>query len=207
MPRSKGESRNVPLARGISALSKSKMFTVSHKQHHAKKGGAAKDTAKAAAPASKFYPADQDPKPLHRNFKPKAAKLRASITPGTVLVLLAGAFRGCRVVFLKQLPSGLLLVTGPMKLNGCPLRRVNQAYVIATSAKVDVSGVEVPASINDAAFKKDKSGASTGVSDEKKAAQKAVDTAILSKLDDITKAYLKAKFTLTKNDKPHALKF
>lgn len=94
-----------------------------------------------------------------------------------------------------------------MKLNGCPLRRVNQAYVIATSAKVDVSGVEVPASINDAAFKKDKSGASTGVSDEKKAAQKAVDTAILSKLDDITKAYLKAKFTLTKNDKPHALKF
>lgn len=56
MPRSKGESRNVPLARGISALSKSKMFTVSHKQHHAKKGGAAKDTAKAAAPASKYVP-------------------------------------------------------------------------------------------------------------------------------------------------------
>ena len=32
---------------------------------------------------------------------------------------------------------------GPFKINGVPLRRVNQSYVIGTSTKVDVSGVNV----------------------------------------------------------------
>ena len=37
-------------------------------------------------------------------------------------------------------------------MNGVPLRRVNQAYVIATSTKVDVSSVSVPAHIDDSYF-------------------------------------------------------
>lgn len=43
---------------------------------------------------------------------------------------------------------------GPFKVNGVPLRRVNQAYVIATETKVDISGVNVSENINDAYFKK-----------------------------------------------------
>ncbi len=36
----------------------------------------------------------------------------------------------------------MLLVTGPFKVNGVPLRRVNARYVIATSAKVELKGID-----------------------------------------------------------------
>ena len=67
---------------------------------------------------------------------------RSTLQPGTVLILLAGRFRGKRVVLLKTLDQGVLLVTGPFKVNGVPLRRVNSRYVIATSLKVDLAGID-----------------------------------------------------------------
>merc|ERR1712216_1123308 len=113
-------------------------------------------TKKVKAPT--FYPADDVPVkvPSSRELASKGvAKLRKSITPGTVLILLAGRFRGRRVVFLKQLPSGLLLVSGPYQVNGIPLRRVNQAYCITTSVTIDIKGADV-SKVDDAFFARTK---------------------------------------------------
>merc|ERR1712238_336287 len=141
----------------------------------------------------------------------KATKLKKSITPGSVLILLAGRFRGRRVVFLKQLESGLLLVTGPYAVNGIPLRRVNQKFCIATSLKVDLKVSDVSA-VNDQYFARDaqskkKSDSSVfaadkqsvGMSEDKKAGQKKMDANIVKSLNTDVKSYLKARFSLSAN--------
>ncbi|KAJ7949119.1 60S ribosomal protein L6 [Quillaja saponaria] len=222
--------RNPDLVRGIGKYSRSQMY---HKRGlwaiKAKNGGVfprhdAKptDTTVAVKPP-KFYPADDVKKPLVNKRKPKPTKLRASVTPGTVLIILAGRFKGKRVVFLKQLPSGLLLVTGPFKINGVPLRRVNQSYIIATSTKVDVSGVNVE-KYDDKYFakevqKKKKKGEGeffeadkeekNVIPVEKKDDQKAVDSALIKSIEGVPelKAYLGARFSLKAGMKPHELVF
>merc|ERR1712144_142493 len=189
-------------------------------------------TPASKAPASntrapKFYGINTQKKVSRKTNT--TARLRSSITPGTVLILLAGRFRGKRVVFLKQLPSGLLLVSGPFKINGVPLRRINQAYVIATSTKVDISSVTVDDKINDAYFTKEASKRSKGSekeffgADGKKGAaaekkefpadksgdQKSVDKALLgaiNKTENLAK-YLGSTFSLSKGQYPHQMQF
>jgi large subunit ribosomal protein L6e len=115
-----------------------------------------------------------------------------------------------------------LLVSGPFKINGVPLKRVNQAYVIATSTSVDLSSVKLPATINDAYFAKDKSAAAKGeekffeneskaaiVSDSRKKDQATVDSALLKVVakTPLLKQYLNAKFSLTNKDRPHSMVF
>lgn len=185
-----------------------------------------KKAAKAAAPTGKsarYYPADDVPRPKHsRAKKHNPPRVRASLAPGTVCILLSGRFRGKRVVCLKNLESGLLLVTGPFKINGVPLRRVNQVYVIGTSTKIDVSGVDV-SGIDDAYFARVTPDSEEGeeqffandeakpavVSDQRKADQKKVDAAVLKSVNAIPlmKNYLGSKFSLGKHDRPHKMIF
>lgn len=44
---------------------------------------------------------------------------------------------------------------GPFKVNGVPMRRVAQSYVIATQTSVDISGVTLPEKLNDDYFKRE----------------------------------------------------
>lgn len=114
--------------------------------------------------------------------------------------------------------SRLFLLAGPYVINGVPLRRVNQAYVIATSTKVNIAKVAVPASVDDAFFKAEKKHIGQGkeefakllaavpaLPDSKKKIQADVDAGVI--VDETLRAYLKDRFSLSKGDKPHELKF
>ena len=81
-----------------------------------------------------------------------STKLKAGLVPGSIVILVAGRHRGKRAVFLKQLQSGLLLVTGPFKINGVPLRRVNQKYVLPTSTKLELGPIAIPERVDDKYF-------------------------------------------------------
>jgi large subunit ribosomal protein L6e len=101
---------------------------------------------------------------------------------------------------------------GPYAVNGVPLRRVNQKYVIATSTKVPLTGVDV-AAIDDSFFARESSEpterTSTYTSAARKAAQTAVDAKLTANVQKVEALgdYLKSKFSLSRGSKPHTLKF
>ena len=141
---------------------------------------------------------------------------------------MSGRHRGRRVVVLKTLASGNLLVTGPYAINGVPLKRVNPAYVIATSTKVSLDGVN--ANVDDAWFKRQRTWTQfqlKNASEAKlkrveqskqaeaqwkttaKTTQKQVDAKLLENIKKVEhlRGYLGTRFTLYNNTTPHTLVF
>lgn len=168
--------------------------------------------------------------------KKVAESKKRVVAPGTVAILLAGRFRGRHAVVLKQLPkNGALVISGPFKYNGIPLRRVDSRYIIATSTKVNLSGVDakvlekVDAKLfqrklrekkakSAAGFlgkKAEKNAAAAGkkrIPDERVALQKQVDAGIIASIKKDTNAkllpgYLRSVFTVKPGDAPHRMKF
>ncbi|CAG0891958.1 unnamed protein product [Darwinula stevensoni] len=250
-PSKVGKSRNYEIAPGIMRFSKARMY---HKKAMYKKVKHGK-RPKQAGPSKKplfvekkiggeknnstrlvrikklpqYYHAEGDKKPRQRRKTGKfikRQKLRKSLVPGTICIVLAGRHKGRRVVFLKQLPSGLLLVTGPYRVNRCPLRRINQNYVIATQTRLDVSGVKLPDNMDDNYFrrillnkarKKDEDIFDTKkekyqVSEQRKKDQKEVDDQVFAALKKhkerrLVRQYLATGFSLRHGMLPHAMKF
>ena len=111
-------------------------------------------------------------------------------------------------------------MTGPYKVNGVPVKRVNQAYTLTTSTTVKINGVKTD-SITDETFKKEsaakrsksqkffaENAPKASTSDARKKLQKDIDTPLLKNISDkMVRKYLGARFSLTKNDAPHAMKF
>ncbi|ODA81780.1 hypothetical protein RJ55_00284 [Drechmeria coniospora] len=185
----------------------------------------------ASEKAKKWYNADDEcePKKVRKAVRPWTP--RSTLQPGTVLIILAGRFRGKRVVLLKTLDQGVLLVTGPFKINGVPLRRVNSRYVIATSYKVNVSGLDEKKITEISQPKyftaekaKDKAGEEAffqqgekpevalqkkKINSSRAADQKAIDKALLANIKkvDMLASYLGSSFSLRKGDKPHEMKW
>ena len=169
-----------------------------------------------------WYPVSDAKSHFKRKCKvPKKTHISADLDPGQVVILLSGRFRGRRVVYLKKLESNLLLVTGPYKYNGVPLKRVNAAYVLPTNTKLEVDG-KVADSINDDLFKRididRKSEKDFFVEDkvkkervtkDKADAQTKVDTEVKKAVDKVPmmKEYLRNRFALKSGDKPHLMKF
>ena len=169
-----------------------------------------------------WYPVSNIKGHFKRKCKiPKKTHISAELVPGQVVILLSGRFRGRRVVFLKKLESGLLLVTGPYKYNGVPLKRVNAAYVLPTNTKLKLDG-KVADSVSDKLFLKtlikrekeedffvDEKTKRERITEERKKTQNDVDTQVKKAVDEVPmmKEYLRNRFALKSGDKPHLMKF
>jgi len=153
-----------------------------------------------------------------------STKLKAGLVPGSIVILVAGRHRGKRAVFLKQLQSGLLLVTGPFKINGVPLRRVNQKYVLPTSTKLELGSVSIPDRVDDKYFARVELNAQDqqdqgeifqqkkavySASSERKEDQKAVDASIIAAAKKVPHMvnYLGSNFALRNGQAPHNMVF
>merc|ERR1711973_485965 len=237
MPAAKvGRARNAPLESGVYKYSRSKMYHkkaiykftkkttpkaaaekkpafVEKKVGGAKNGG----TRKVATnkPKSDYPTYSKDVVKTSKNlFSKQKHSLRPSLSAGVIAIVLAGVHKGKKVVVLKQLGTGLLLVSGPYALNGCPLRRVSQRYLLATKTKVDVSGVDIPEHVNDAYFKRAAAAKKESYkpSEQRKADQQTVDKSLMEALKKhadakLLKQYLRTGFGLSKGEYPHKMVF
>lgn len=242
----KGKARNYDLGQGIYRFSRTKMFHKTARYKFLKKktqptpkpkkllvkvkpiGGEKNGGTRVVSirKRPRCYPTANriNKHPTKKTFRQQKRNIRPSLKEGKVVILLAGPHRGKRVVLLRVLKSGLLMVTGPFKINGCPLRRVSPNYVIATRSRVKLPAGAVPATLTDDYFKRSKKSKPKGEdvfaapkekyrpSEQRKTDQKAVDSAVMKAIRTrkdkaVFVKYLASMFGLKRSQYPHRIKF
>merc|ERR1711962_1101780 len=148
----------------------------------------------------RFYPTEDVKKPLRHRKTVRPSKLKKSLTPGTIAILLAGRHKGKRVVFLKDLQdSGLILVTGTqtkIDISGCDL-----------DIDADLFKRQAKAKAANEMFEESSEGYSP--SEERKALQERVDESIIGEIskEPHLRKYMQQLFTLRKKQFPHEMVF
>lgn len=104
-------------------------------------------------------------------------KTRESLSVGTIVIILDGEFKGKRAAVIADAGAGVVKVCGTV----VPVTEVDQDYLIATSTKLELSGVN-----------------------EGNAA--ATVKAAAEKIPEMVD-YLGATFSLKPGDRPHLMKF
>lgn len=57
-------------------------------------------------------------------------------------------------MFFAIIGNMIFVLSGPFKINGCPLRRVSQNFVIGTKTRLNIRSVQIPDSVDDKYFKR-----------------------------------------------------
>ncbi|KAJ9625364.1 uncharacterized protein PV06_07593 [Exophiala oligosperma] len=181
----------------------------------------------AVQKAARWYPADDTPLRKKARKSQHPTKIRASLKPGAVVIVLAGRFRGKRAVVLGH-SKDAVIVTGPFKINGVPIRRVNARYVIGTSTTVDISKLDKSVlekvtkpeyfarekkskkeKGEDAFMKQGEKPEKKQPTSERASDQKAIDKPLLSaiKNEEFLASYLRSSFSLRHGQRPHEMVF
>ncbi|CAD7691795.1 unnamed protein product [Nyctereutes procyonoides] len=123
-----------------------------------------------------------------KTFSQHVRKLRASITPETILISLTGCHRGKKFLCVD---------------------RTHQKFVIATSTKFVINSVKISKHLTNAYFKKKLQKEEYKITEQHKVDQKAVDSQILQKIKAFPQpqGYLCSVFSLTNGVYPHKLVF